>query len=145
MFERALKAWSGHWEHDKERSTFPLSPRGPLSFTSTALLRLAYVRINLDFGPAVSLNTWGPVFIANSLDRSRSPQRGKKTTLAAPHSASALSVPVRLGIKYVAKTQVAYWSKQPGLCSLEYAATLDKWLERLESVTASTVVPLITG
>ncbi|KAB8229027.1 uncharacterized protein BDW43DRAFT_315363 [Aspergillus alliaceus] len=141
MFERALKAWSGHWEHD-ERSTFPLSPRGPLSFTSTALLRLAYVRINLDFSPAVSLNTWGPVFIANSLDHSQSPQRGKKTTLAAPHSASALSVPVRLGIKYVAKTQVAYWSKQHGLCSLECAATLDKWLE---SVTASTVIPLITG
>ncbi|KAJ5688321.1 hypothetical protein N7536_010940 [Penicillium majusculum] len=64
MFERALKTWSWCWEQDKERSIDPLSPYGPLSFTSTALLRLAYIRINMGLGPTRSLNTWNPALIA---------------------------------------------------------------------------------
>ncbi|KAL2793811.1 hypothetical protein BJX66DRAFT_325834 [Aspergillus keveii] len=129
MFERALKAWSYYWEQDKERSIDPLSPHGPLSFTSTALLRLAYIRINMDLGPARALNTWDSHLIAQSLDRSPAPQRGDKITRAALHCAHALSIPVRLGIKFIARTQVVYWSNQHALCSLECAVMLAKWLE----------------
>ncbi|KAL2840043.1 hypothetical protein BJY01DRAFT_250170 [Aspergillus pseudoustus] len=129
MFERALKAWSCYWEQDKERSIDPLSPHGPLSFTSTALLRLAYIRINMDLGPARALNTWDPHLIAQSLDRSPAPQRGDKITRAALHCTHALSIPVRLGIKFIARTQVVYWSNQHALCSLECAVMLAKWLE----------------
>ena len=129
MFEQALKTWSWCWEQDKERSIDPLSPHGPLSFTSTALLRLAYIRINMDLGPTRSLNTWNPTLIAQALYRSPGVQRSDKVTRAALHCAQALSIPIKLGIKFVAKTQVVYWSNQHALCSLECAVLLSKWLE----------------
>lgn len=57
LFEKALKAWSICWESNEECSMDPLNPNEPLSFTSTALLRLAYIRINMDLFPVRSLNT----------------------------------------------------------------------------------------
>ncbi|GAD93180.1 C2H2 transcription factor [Paecilomyces variotii No. 5] len=129
LFERALKNWSNCWESDLERSIDPLSPHGPLSFTSTALLRLAYIRLNMDLGPARSLSTWNADLIAKSLDQYSSVQRSEKLTRAALHCAHALSIPVQLGLKFVSKTQVVYWSNQHALCSLECAVLLAKWLE----------------
>ncbi|KAJ4199131.1 hypothetical protein NW759_016154 [Fusarium solani] len=67
-FELVLKRWSVSWESGRESSMDPLSPHGPLSFTSTALLRLAYIRINMDLGPIRSLGSWDPDTIARSLD-----------------------------------------------------------------------------
>ncbi|CAH0021190.1 unnamed protein product [Clonostachys rhizophaga] len=128
-FERALKSWSSCWESGLESSMDPLSPHGPLSFTSTALLRLAYIRINMDLGPIRSLDSWDPSIIARSLDSSPPAQRSHRLTRAALHCAHALSIPVKLGINYVAQTQVVYWSNQHALCSLECAVLLAKWLE----------------
>ncbi|KAG5745455.1 hypothetical protein H9Q70_011857 [Fusarium xylarioides] len=96
-FERALKAWSICWESNDESSMDPLSPNGPLSFTSTALLRLAYIRINMDLGPVRSLNTWDPELIAESMNASSPAQRSHKLTRAALHCAHALSIPVKMG------------------------------------------------
>ncbi|KAB8228888.1 uncharacterized protein BDW43DRAFT_303578 [Aspergillus alliaceus] len=67
---------------------------------------------------ARSLSTWSPGLIAN-----------EKLTRAALHCAHALSIPVQLGLKFVAKTQVVYWSNQHAFCSLECAVLLAKWLE----------------
>ncbi|KAK1761856.1 hypothetical protein QBC33DRAFT_574672 [Phialemonium atrogriseum] len=128
-FEQALKAWSSSWECNRESSMDPLSPHGPLSFTSTALLRMAYIRINMDLGPIRSLGTWDPGLIAKSLDGSPPAQRSYRLTRAALHCAHALSIPVKLGINFVAQTQVVYWSNQHALCSLECAVLLAKWLE----------------
>lgn len=128
-FERALKCWSSCWELGRESSMDPLSPHGPLSFTSTALLRLAYIRINMDLGPIRSLGSWDPNIIARSLDSSPPAQRSHRMTRAALHCAHALSIPVKLGINYVAQTQVVYWSNQHALCSLECAVLLAKWLD----------------
>lgn len=128
-FERVLKTWSSSWECNRESSMDPLSPYGPLSFTSTALLRLAYIRINMDLGPIRSLGTWDAGLIAKSLDRSLPKQRSHRLTRAALHCAHALSIPVKLGINFVAQTQVVYWSNQHALCSLECAVLLAKWLE----------------
>ncbi|KAL3455019.1 hypothetical protein BJX64DRAFT_295456 [Aspergillus heterothallicus] len=141
-FERALKAWSYYWERGRERSIDPLSPNGPLSFTSTALLRLAYIRIHMDLGPARSLSTWDPHLIARSLDRSPSLPRDDKITRAALHCAHALSIPVRLGIKFIARTQVVYWSNQHALCSLECAVMLAKWLEGVTRPHPSLLPPI---
>lgn len=141
-FERALKSWSWCWEHDQERSIDPLGPHGPLSFTSTTLLRLAYIRINMDLGPERSLNTWNPNLIAKSLDQSSGVQRSEKLTRAALHCAHALSIPVKLGIRLVAQTQVMYWSNQHALCSLECAVLLTKWLE---AVTQPDLNPPLTA
>ena len=56
-FECALKRWCSCWERNQESSMDPLSPHGPLSFTSTTLMRLAYIRIKMDLCLARSLGT----------------------------------------------------------------------------------------
>lgn len=136
-FERALKRWTGLWERNHESSMDPLSPHGPLTFTSTALLRLAYIRLNMDLGPVRSLNSWDPQTVARSLHQSPGARRGDPMTRAALHCAHALSIPVKLGINYVAQTQVIRWSNQHALCSLECAVLLAKWLEAVTIPDAS--------
>lgn len=128
-FERGLKNWSSCWESGRESSMDPLSPHGPLSFTSTALLRIAYIRINMNMGSIRSLGSWDANIIARSLDSSPPAQRSHRLTRAALHCAHALSIPIKLGINYIAQTQVVYWSNQHALCSLECAVLLAKWLE----------------
>ncbi|KAJ5083994.1 hypothetical protein NUU61_008573 [Penicillium alfredii] len=127
--EQALERWCQCWERNQESSIDPLSPHGPLSFTSAALLRLAYIRLNADCGSTRQLQTWDPVQIASSLKDNLTVRRGDRLTRAALHCAHALSTPVKLGIGFVAHSQVALWSNQHALCSLECAVLLAKWLE----------------
>lgn len=128
-FENALRIWAIHWEQNQESSMDPLSPHGPIAFTSTALMRLAYIRLNMNLGPIRYLNSWNPRLIAESLHVSPSIQRSERMTQAALHCAHALSIPVKLGLSYIAETQVRFWSNQHALCSLECALLLSKWLE----------------
>ena len=128
-FEQALERWCQFWERNQESSIDPLSPHGPISFTSAALLRLAYIRLSADCGSTRQLQSWDPIQIARSLKDNLSVQRGDRLTRAALHCAHALSTPVKLGIGYVAHSQVALWSNQHALCSLECAVVLAKWLE----------------
>ncbi|PWY88859.1 C2H2 transcription factor [Aspergillus sclerotioniger CBS 115572] len=127
--EQALEQWCQCWEHNQESSIDPFNPHGPLSFTSTALLRLAYIRLNVDFSSARRLHTWNPDEIAHSLKNNISVHRSDRLTRAALHCAHALSTPIKLGINYVARTLVVSWSNQYALCSLECAVLLAKWLE----------------
>ncbi|KAJ5679214.1 hypothetical protein N7462_007458 [Penicillium macrosclerotiorum] len=127
--EQALERWCQYWERNQESSIDPMSPHGPLSFTSAALLRLAYIRLNADCGSTRQLQTWDPVQIATSLKENLQVRRGDRLTRAALHCAHALSTPVKLGIGFVAHSQVALWSNQHALCSLECAVLLAKWLE----------------
>jgi hypothetical protein len=130
-FEQALKRWAYYWERNQESSMDPLSPDGPVTFTSTALLRLAYIRLNMDLGPVRSLSSWDPHTVARSLHQSAKAERNEKLTRAALHCAHALSIPVKLGINYVAQTQLIHWSNQHALCSLECALLLAKWLQEV--------------
>lgn len=127
--EQALERWCQCWEHNQESSTDPFNPHGPLSFTSTALLRLGYIRLNADFTSARQLHTFDPESIAQSLKSNLSFTRNDRLTRAALHCAHALSTPIKLGINFVAHTQVVSWSNQYALCSLECAVLLAKWLE----------------
>ncbi|KAL4963786.1 transcription factor domain-containing protein [Aspergillus stella-maris] len=127
--EQALENWCQCWERNQESSIDPFNPHGPISFTSTALLRLAYIRLNADFSSARRLQTFNPDEIAKSLRQNLSVQRNDRLTRAALHCAHALSTPIKLGINYVARTLVASWSNQYALCSLECAVLLAKWLE----------------
>ncbi|OCT49697.1 putative C2H2 transcription factor [Cladophialophora carrionii] len=136
-FEYALKRWAYHWERNQESSMDPLSPDGPVTFTSTALLRLAYIRLNMDLGPVRSLSSWDPDVVALSLHRSAKADRNEKLTRAALHCAHALSIPVKLGINYVAQTQLIHWSNQHALCSLECALLLAKWLQEVTTTEPS--------
>jgi len=129
--EHALRNWQLGWKRNPESSLDPLDPNGPVAFNSTALLRLAYIRLNIDIGPGRALDTRDPVQIANAFRESPTIKRTPKLVRAVLHSAHALSIPVKIGIRLVAQTQTFHWSIQHSLCSLECAFLLSKWLEAL--------------
>jgi len=127
--ENALRSWQQNWERSPESSLDPNGASGPLAFNSTALLRLAYVRLSMDTGPSRALGTRDPLQIAHALHDMPAVKRSPKLTRALLHSAHALSIPIKIGIQLVAKTQTFIWSIQHSLSSLECALLLSKWLE----------------
>ena len=50
-FTLALGRWQAMWECEPESSLSPNHPQGPILFNSTAILRLAYVRLVSDYSP----------------------------------------------------------------------------------------------
>ena len=131
--EQALRNWQVGWRRNPESSLDPMDPNGPVAFNSTALLRLAYIRLNVDTGPGRALDTRDPYQIANAFRDSPAIRRTPKLVRAVLHSAHALSIPVKIGIRLVARTQTFIWSIQHSLCSLECAFLLSKWLDALSS------------
>ncbi|GME48651.1 Transcription factor [Neofusicoccum parvum] len=127
--EHALRNWQLGWKRNPESSLDPMDPNGPVAFNSTALLRLAYIRLTMDTGPGRALDTRDPARVAAALRDSPAVRRTPKLVRAVLHSAHALSIPVKIGIRLVAKTQTFIWSIQHSLCSLECAFLLSKWLE----------------
>jgi hypothetical protein len=109
-----------------------MSPKGPVPFNSTALLRLAYIRLYVDTAGR-ALDTRDPVLIANALRDGPAINRSPKITRAVLHSAHALSIPIKIGYRLVAKTQSFIWSIQHSLCTLECGYLLSKWLEALST------------
>ncbi|KAF7587986.1 hypothetical protein BBP40_006463 [Aspergillus hancockii] len=130
--ERALRAWTSVWQQAPESSLDPHNENGPIPFTSSSLLGLAYVRLSLNLGPYRELDTRDPYRIASALHRSPRPGRSYRLTPALIYSAHALSIPVRLGVDHVARSQAFFWSVRHSLASLECAVLLGKWLLSLE-------------
>lgn len=130
--ENALRNWQFGWKHNPESSLDPMSPNGPVAFNSTALLRLAYIRLYVDTAGR-ALDTRDPALIANAFRDGPAIKRSPKITRAVLHSAHALSIPIKIGYRLVAKTQSFIWSIQHSLCTLECAYLLSKWLEALAS------------
>ncbi|KAF2010787.1 hypothetical protein BU24DRAFT_471832 [Aaosphaeria arxii CBS 175.79] len=128
--ENALRNWQIGWTRNPESSLDPMSQNGPVAFNSTALLRLAYIRLYVDTAGR-ALETRDPVLIANALRQGSAVRRTTKITRAVLHSAHALSIPIKIGYRLVAKTQFFIWSIQHSLCTLECASLLSKWLEAL--------------
>ncbi|KAF2264965.1 hypothetical protein CC78DRAFT_600945 [Lojkania enalia] len=128
--ENALRNWQIGWKHNPESSLDPMSPNGPVAFNSTALLRLAYIRLYVDTAGR-ALDTRDPALIANAFRDGPAIKRSSKITRAVLHSAHALSIPVKIGYRLVAKTQSFIWSIQHSLCTLECAYLMSKWLEAL--------------
>ncbi|KAK2877764.1 hypothetical protein FQN49_001217 [Arthroderma sp. PD_2] len=124
----SLSAWKRGWRQTPESSIDPQNPAGPIAFTSTALLGLAYIRLHLDLGPCRRLVSQDPIQIAHALNDSRPLVRSSRLIMALLHSAHALSIPVRLGIDFVARTHSFFWSIQHSICSLECAFLLSRWL-----------------
>lgn len=128
--ENALRNWQVGWRNNPESSLDPMSPNGPVAFNSTALLRLAYIRLYVDTAGR-ALDTRDPILIANAFRAGPAIKRSPKITRAVLHSAHALSIPVKIGYRLVAKTQSFIWSIQHSLCTLECAYLMSKWLEAL--------------
>ena len=128
VLDNSLSAWKALWKRTPESSIDPQNPAGPIAFTSTALLGLAYIRLHVDLGPCRHLITQDPAQIAGALIESQPIVRSPRLIMALLHSAHALSIPVRLGIDFVARTHSFFWSIQHSLCSLECAFLLSRWL-----------------
>ncbi|KAJ5602668.1 hypothetical protein N7537_005624 [Penicillium hordei] len=128
ILDNSLSAWKALWKRTPESSIDPQNPAGPIAFTSTALLGLAYIRLHVDLGPCRHLITQDPAQIAAALTESPAIARSPRLIMALLHSAHALSIPVRLGIDFVARTHSFFWSIQHSLCSLECAFLLSRWL-----------------
>ncbi|PKY05433.1 putative C2H2 transcription factor [Aspergillus campestris IBT 28561] len=126
--DSSLSSWKALWKRTPESSIDPQNPAGPIAFTSTALLGLAYIRLHVDLGPCRNLITQDPLRIARALNESAPISRSPRLIMALLHSAHALSIPVRLGIDFVARTHSFFWSIQHSLCSLECAFLLSRWL-----------------
>ncbi|KAI0445557.1 hypothetical protein F4803DRAFT_135343 [Xylaria telfairii] len=132
-FEIALRAWQVSWERTDEPVLDPLSSKASFGLSSAALLRLAYIRLNSKPGCCRGL-LWGShiiIYKAPILDRSLHVER------AVLHAAHALSVPVRLGISYMANTKTSIWSIEHSVCSLESALLLNAWLGTVSTVVRS--------
>lgn len=134
---RALRCWQSRWEQGPETHFEPSSATGPVAFSSTALLRMAWIRLHSDLGPCRNLASRDASIIASAFKNSPPLKRGPELIHPVLQAAHALSVPVRMGIKYVAKTQTLSWSVQHSFSNLECAIFLSKWLE-LIAVASST-------
>jgi hypothetical protein len=127
-FGQVLRLWQIGWEKAPESSLDPTNPYGPVAFSSTALLRLAYIRLHCDLGPCRGLDTRDPQVIARSLRASPPLTRSPLLSRAILQAAHALSIPVKIGIKFVAHTQTLLWSMQHSLANLECAFLLSRCL-----------------
>ncbi|GAB1313779.1 Zinc finger protein ADR1 [Madurella fahalii] len=131
--EHALRNWQLSWERSPESSLDPTHSNGPVAFNSTALLRLAYIRLSMDTGPGHALSTRDPVQIVHALRDTPVLKRSPRITRALLHSIHAFSIPIKIGVRLVARTQTFIWSVQHSLCSLECALLLSKWLEAVST------------
>lgn len=145
--QNALRAWQESWEATYESTTDPSSPKGPMGFNSTAILRLAYIRLSADFGPSRQLLFARDArAIAEAFHSGRAikaEDRSPRLDRAVLQCIHALSIPVRVGIEFVARTQTMNWGVEHALCNLECAFLLAQWLLVLsECVEASGVETL---
>ncbi|CAG7917430.1 unnamed protein product [Penicillium olsonii] len=124
----ALHVWTSQWQRAPESSLDPRNPNGPVTFTSTALLGLAYVRLALNIGSYKILGSRNPQEIANRLLQMPRLPAGPHLLPAILHATHALSIPVKLGVNYVARSHAFVWSIQHSICGLEFAIFLSKWL-----------------
>jgi hypothetical protein len=110
----------------------PNNESGPIPFTSSALFVVAYVRFSLHIGPYGYLESHDANVIATvpAWHMAQLPDIERNDTFlsALLYSTHALSIPIRLGIDRVARSQAFFWSVQHSISSFECAIFLGKWL-----------------
>jgi hypothetical protein len=117
-FVDTLKRWQRMQQRSPESSA---DPRITLIFNGDAMLRLAYSRLHVDFSAArTALQTADPHLVAAAIQTCAPLERSPELTRAALHACIALRIPVKLGMKLVARTQVSVWNMQYLVCSFEY-------------------------
>ena len=140
--EVALRRWQHNWEVTHDSTINPQSTSGPLGFNSTAIFRIAYIRLHVDLGPCRKLETRNPVCMARAFCDAPLPPRSSQVYRAVLQSAHSLSIPVRIGIEFVARTQTLTWSIVHSLGNLECALFLSKWLQSMAVLISTGEEPL---
>lgn len=169
---QALRVWQVGFEEHRMRVTQSAQQMGsesvaggPVSFDATALSRLAHIRLHTDLVPAKALESREPYAAANIFNNLPLLPRGPRLNKAILQSVHALSMLVKAGINYIARTKSLEWSMQhsrkhpdsfwptldvgkhddigrefpltivPVVCNLECAVLLAKWLMTLASMS----------
>ncbi|KAH9885495.1 hypothetical protein F4778DRAFT_774287 [Xylariomycetidae sp. FL2044] len=137
---QALRIWQMSFEQHQARaaeSGQPVAsdsfPGGPVAYNSTALCRLASIRLYTDLSPSRTLETRDAGQIAQAFNDAPYPIRSIHLNRAIIQAVHALSMLVKLGVNYVARRKSSEWSMQHSLCNLECAILLSKWLMTLAS------------
>jgi hypothetical protein len=133
MIRAALRSWTAVWQATPESSLDPRNEHGPIPFTTSSLLGMAYVLLHLNMGPNRQFETRDPDVIAASILELPPVTRSPRLTSALLYSCHSLSIPVRLGVDYVSRTQAFFWSIRHCLSSFECAVLLSKWLLLLKN------------
>ncbi|RFU28991.1 hypothetical protein B7463_g7335, partial [Scytalidium lignicola] len=129
--ERALHSWASGFRLAPESSLDQQNDHGPIPFTCSAMLALAYIRIYQNLGPHRQLDSRDPVQIAAALSRCPPVTRDDNIISAVLYATHALSIPVRLGLDRVARSQFFFWTVRHSLSGLECAVFLSQWLSAL--------------
>jgi hypothetical protein len=118
---QALRVWSMSYEQHRAPRGVEGGPHaggndnlgvGPVAFNSTALLRLAYIRLYTDLSPSRSLETRDHVLIAGAFSDAPLLVRSQRLCRAVVQAIHALSMLVKMGVNYVARTKSLEWSMQ---------------------------------
>ncbi|KAJ4983058.1 C2H2 type zinc finger domain protein [Stagonosporopsis vannaccii] len=133
MLESALQLWKSAWRCDPGATLDPQNIDGALPFTSVAFLALTYVRLFCNLGPYRRLESRDPITIAATLTQVYLPPRTPRMVSALLLATHAMSLPVRMGIPYVSRNQMYFWSCQHCACALECAVFVWKWLQQVDA------------
>jgi len=118
---RILAALATVLEATTESILNPSSPKGPLRFSVTALLRLAHIRLNANLGACRDHTSGDPARVRQAFTNSQfcplvySPSLDRVIS----QCIHALSIPIRIGIPYVACTQTLHWCTEHSISYLE--------------------------
>ena len=134
--DTSLRSWQHCWSSTLESTLDPHSSNGPLAFNSTALLRIAYIRLSADLGPRRSVLPRNPVCLARSVAETPTAmlERSSHTELAVLQCIHALGILVRAGVAFVSRTHAQSWSIIHSLGNMECACFLSLWLRKIASV-----------
>lgn len=119
QISQALRTWQMGFEEHRLRITQSAQqmgndniPGGPVAFDATALSRLAHIRLHTDLVPARALESRHPYEAANIFNSMPMLPRGQRLNKAILQAVHALSMLVKAGINYIARTKSLEWSMQ---------------------------------
>ncbi|KAH6980641.1 fungal-specific transcription factor domain-containing protein [Ilyonectria sp. MPI-CAGE-AT-0026] len=132
-YAAALRAWQSSWDMTSESTLDPASPYGPLGFNSTALVRLAHIRLSVGLAAQCDLTCRDPETLAQPFASAELlfPLQCSHLEQAILQCIYALRIPVRVGIAFVARTQTGQWSVQHAISNFACALLLTRWLENM--------------
>mgnify|MGYP000949121728 CR=1 FL=1 len=117
---QALRVWQTSFEHRHQLRAAESGhfggtdsiPGGSLAYNASALLRLAYIRLYTDISPSRSLESRDSMLVASALRNTPALHRSLRLHRAVFQAVHALSMLVKAGVNYVARTKSAEWSIQ---------------------------------
>lgn len=121
--EYAIDQWQRAWGADPDCSMSPTSPHGPLSFNASALYRMANVRLFRDYSRVKAS------FRSHDVDRiipvmaetvsGSGWVRNEDMMRAITPAILQLQIPIKMGVKLVARTAALNWSVEHFLSAME--------------------------